>query len=284
MVGHKLTQILSKDLDVWGTSTADADYIADFTGVPSDRIIPHFNALESKDLDAAFTLVKPDVVINAIGLVKQSDKILQGDLADQINVQLPGRLAHMSEIAGARLIHLSTDCVFSGTKGQYTESDPPDAIDIYGVTKAKGEVALGDSLIIRTSYIGRELRHFYGLLEWLRNQPPGAVPGYKNATWSGFPTVIFAGILQKVVTQAPQLRGTYHLASSPLSKFDLLQGITNAVQGPWTITPVELPVIDLSLNGTKFIRDTQITIPSWPEMFAELAIDSRLCDERRISH
>lgn len=284
MVGHKLTQVLSKDLDVWGTSTTDADYIAGFTGVPSDRIIPHFNALESKDLDAAFTIVKPDVVINAIGLVKQNDKILQDDLADQINVRLPGRLAHKSEIAGARLIHLSTDCVFSGMRGQYSESDPPDATDTYGMTKSKGEVALGDALIIRTSYIGRELRHFYGLLEWLRKQPPGEVPGYRNATWSGFPTVIFARILQEIVTQAPQLQGTYHLASVPLSKFELLQGITNAVQGPWTITPVELPIIDLSLNGAKFIRDTQITVPSWSEMYAELALDSQLHDERGIGH
>lgn len=283
MVGHKLTQVLSRELDVWGTSSRDSDYIARFTGVKQDRIFDHFDALNDRDLLAAMDKSMPDVVINAVGLVKQHANIVNERLAFRTNVALPRRLAELTNSWGARLIHLSTDCVFTGTKGLYTEDDKTDATDSYGITKAQGELDLGEALVIRTSYIGRELRHFYGLMEWLLRQPPGDVPGYANAIWSGFPTVVFAEILSEVLAHTPDLSGIYHISTNPLSKYELLQGITEAVKGPWRIVPVEEPHVDLSLDGVKFMRDTGIEIPSWSQMYARLGQDSKLYDQMEAS-
>ena len=278
MVGHKLIQVLARDMHVWGTSSRESDYISRFTGVAQDRILDHFDALSDRDLIASLNRSNPDVVINAIGLVKQHDQIVNEQLAFRTNVELPRRIAKLTASRGARFVHLSTDCVFTGRKGAYIESDDTDAIDVYGVTKAQGELDLGEALVIRTSYIGRELRHFYGLMEWLHRQPPGDVPGYANAIWSGLPTVVFAQIMFQILSNAPELSGTYHIATKPLSKYELLQGITEAVHGPWHVIPVEEPHADLSLDAAKFVRDTGIDIPTWPQMFAILAQDSTLYD------
>lgn len=278
MVGHKLTQVLAREMDVWGTSSRESDYISDFTGVAKERIFDRFDALNDRDLVTVLDRSAPDVVINAIGLVKQHNQIFNEQLVFSTNVKLPRRLAELTASRGARFVHLSTDCVFTGRKGTYSETDDTDATDAYGVTKAQGELELGKALVIRTSYVGRELRHFYGLMEWLLRQPPGDVPGYANAIWSGFPTVVFAQILSQVLSHSPDLSGTFHIATKPLSKYELLQGITEVVHGPWRIVPVEEPRADLSLDAAKFVRDTGIEIPSWPEMYAMLGQDSELYD------
>lgn len=276
MVGHKLTQVLAREMDVWGTSSRETPYIARFTGVKKEHIFENFDALNDRDLSLVIERSSPDVVVNAIGLVKQHDKIEDTELAFQTNVELPQRLSALTQRSGARLIHLSTDCVFSGEKGAYKEADDTDADDIYGRTKAQGELNLGGALVLRTSYIGRELRHFYGLMEWLLRHPPGNVPGYANAVWSGFPTVVFAEVLSRILLLTPDLSGLYHIATTPLTKYELLRGINEAVDGTWTILPVQHPHVDLSLDCGKFKRDAGIEIPSWPQMFTMLGQDSKL--------
>ncbi|MCX6432192.1 MAG: sugar nucleotide-binding protein [Actinobacteria bacterium] len=279
MLGHKLTQVLGTRGEVWATATGGPADVAHFTGIPSQRVLPHFDVLDDAQLRDALDSVRPDVVVNAVGLVKQSQLIADHVLTDAMNVSLPRRIAREATSRSIRMVHFSTDCVFSGKSGGYVESDVPDADDDYGRSKALGETELGDALVIRTSAIGREIRHFHGLVEWLLRQPGGQVPGFSEAYWSGLPTITFARLVGELMETAPGLTGTYHLASNRINKFDLLQWINEALGSPWAVVPVAEPALDRSLDGSRLVADSGIRIPVWPDLVEELVRDSRRHDE-----
>ena len=213
--------------------------------------------------------MRPDVVINCIGLVKQIAAVNDPILALSINSILPHRLARLCDLASARLIHVSTDCVFSGGKGGYVESDPPDALDLYGRSKLLGEVAYPHAITLRTSIIGRELNGSHGLIGWFLAQQ-GAVSGYTRAVFSGLPTCELARVVRDFVLPQPELHGVYHVVAEPISKYALLQLVNGAYGKHLEITPDASVQIDRSLNGGRFRAATGYVAPSWPELVEQM--------------
>ena len=279
MIGHQLTRAFIGEHEVWGTASGDSDDVVHFTGIERARVFSGFEALDTTQLTDVLDAAKPALVVNAIGLVKQSELISDVALTVAMNVTLPRTLSRMAAERGARFIHLSTDCVFSGDKGMYTELDRPDADDEYGRSKAQGEKDLGEALVIRTSAIGREIRHFHGLVEWLLGQPPGQVPGFSEAYWSGLPTVTFARLVAELAESAPDLTGLHHLTTNRINKYDLLGWLSAALGSRWTVVPTAEPALDRSLDGSRLVAASGIQIPEWPDLVDELIRDSRMHDE-----
>lgn len=281
MLGHKLAQVFSKDLEVCGTVRGS---ILDYEGLPCFRgvtLIGGIDAQEPGVVEEVIAGLKPEVVLNAIGLVKQHELGADPDQCRSINELLPKRLARASEAVGARFIGISTDCVFSGGAGNYSEESEPDALDAYGKSKFLGEVAEGRALTIRTSIIGRELSGSQGLLEWFLSHRGGRVKGYSNAVFSGFPTVVLAEILKKVIIVNSELRGLYHISSAPISKLDLLRKVNEAFDAEVLIESDEALTIDRSLNSSRFREATGFTPSSWDEMILRMADDAKDYDEWR---
>lgn len=209
--------------------------------------------------------VRPQAVVNCIGLVKQLAEADDPLAALPINALLPHRLARLCSLAGARLVHVSTDCVFSGTRGQYKESDAPDAQDLYGRSKLLGEVDYPNAVTLRTSIIGHELNSAHGLVGWFLAQA-GSVRGYAKAVFSGFPTVELARIVRDFVLPHPELTGLYHASAAPIDKLTLLRLVGAQYDHPVQIVPDERVVIDRSLDSSRFRAATGYVPPEWAEL------------------
>ena len=213
----------------------------------------------------AFIRVRPDVVINCVGLVKQLADAEDPLQAIPINALLPHRLARLCELSGARLVHMSTDCVFAGDKGGYRESDQSDAIDLYGRSKYLGEVSYPHTITLRTSIIGHELQSAHGLVNWFLSQKTSC-NGYTRAIFSGLPTVALAQIVRDVVIPRADLSGVYHVAAQAISKYDLLKLVADIYGKTIEITPSDKLVIDRSLNADRFCEATGYVAPEWSEL------------------
>lgn len=211
----------------------------------------------------------PNVIINCAGLVKQRAEANVHLLAIDANSRLPHVLASLAAAAKARLIHLSTDCVFSGSKGDYSEQDVPDPTDFYGWTKLVGEVDYAPAVTIRTSMIGPELASARGLLEWFLNQS-GPVKGYVNAIFSGLTTIELSRVIREHIIPAPELCGVYNVASAPISKWELLQIVAQEYGREIEIVPDENVRINRSLNGDKFRLLTGYIAPDWRVMVRQM--------------
>jgi dTDP-4-dehydrorhamnose reductase len=212
---------------------------------------------------------KPTVVINAIGIVKQRSDSKEIIPSVEINTLFPHKLASICSILGSRLIHISTDCVFSGKDGMYTEQSESDATDIYGKTKYLGEVSAVNCLTLRTSIIGRELSRHKSLFEWFLAQNE-KISGYTNAIFSGFTTVELARILEKVIFEYPHLSGVFNVSSDPINKYDLLRIIASEFNHKIEIIPDSKFKCDRSLDSTLFRKSCNYTPPSWESMISEL--------------
>jgi dTDP-4-dehydrorhamnose reductase len=217
------------------------------------------------NLTSLFAEVRPDIVINCIGLVKQLATADDPLSAIPINALLPHRLARLCDIAGARFIHLSTDCVFSGAKGMYAETDTADATDLYGRSKYLGEVDYPNAITLRTSIIGSELHGSRSLIGWFLAQE-GSVKGYKNAIFSGLPTVEIANVIRDHVIPHSELHGVYHLSAEPINKFDLLTMVAHTYEKRISIIANDELVIDRSLDSTRFRQATGFVPKPWPEL------------------
>lgn len=216
-------------------------------------------------LSRGIAAARPDVVINCIGVVKQLSESDDPLTAIPINSLLPHRLARLCELAGARLVHISTDCVFSGSKGLYTEDDLPDANDLYGRSKYLGEVDYPHAVTLRTSIVGHELEGARSLVGWFLAQS-GSVKGFKRAVFAGLPTVELARVVRDFVLPKPQLHGTYHVSASPINKYDLLRLVAAAYGKSIDVVPDTSLVIDRSLLSSRFREATGYTPPPWPEL------------------
>lgn len=227
-----------------------------------------FSAGSVDDPDMLTRLIdrtRPSVVINCVGLVKQLEDSNDPLSAIPINSMLPHRLARLCSIAGARLVHLSTDCVFSGAKGMYSESDTPDAYDVYGRTKLLGEVDYPHAITLRTSIIGHELRGSSSLIGWFLAQQ-GSVRGYSRAVFSGLPTVEIARIINEHVLPNNSLHGLYHLSAEPIDKYQLLQLVGKIYGAANEILEDSSFVIDRSLDSSLFRNATGFEPESWPAL------------------
>lgn len=266
MLGNAMLRVLSEKADwqVHGTVRSESSkryFRADIAG----RLLSGVDVEQHDSLTQAFIRTRPDAVINCVGLIKQladADDPLQ---AIPINSLLPHRLAKLCELSGARLVHMSTDCVFAGDRGGYRESDPSDAKDLYGRSKFLGETACPHTVTLRTSIIGHELQSAHGLVGWFLSQQ-GHCNGYTKAIFSGLPTVALAQVVRDIVIPRTGLSGVYHVAAQPISKYDLLKLIAQVYGKTIEITPSDQLVIDRSLNADRFRDATGYVAPSWPEL------------------
>lgn len=266
MLGRALLQVLGREegLTVIAASRTPVtveERIESITGV---------DVLNADELVAAFAKARPDVVINAVGLIKQREDANNPLHTVPLNTLLPFRLADLCSAVGARLILISTDCVFYGDRGGYRESDVPDARDLYGVSKLLGEVVDRPNVItLRTSIIGRERGSARGLIEWFM-QAGDTVNGYRHAVFSGFPTVVLAEIIRDFVLPDQGLHGLYHVSADPIDKLSLLQ-LTSEVYGMTkSIRPVDEPRIDRSLNSDRFRAQTGFSPAPWKAMIERM--------------
>jgi dTDP-4-dehydrorhamnose reductase len=215
---------------------------------------------------------RPDVVVNCIGVVKQLPLAKDPIVSITVNALFPHRLARACGEAGIRMIHIGTDCVFSGEKGNYLESDLPDATDLYGRTKWMGEVDSPRCVTLRTSIIGHELSGRHGLIEWFLAQE-GSVRGFARAVFSGLPTVELAGIVAERVIPNEGLTGLYHVSSAPISKYELLRLVMERYEMKIRIERDEAFVCDRSLDSSRFRKATGYQPPPWQEMVSRMRAD-----------
>ncbi|MFC6283192.1 MULTISPECIES: dTDP-4-dehydrorhamnose reductase family protein [Polaromonas] len=266
MLGSAMFRVLSEhaDLAVYGTARSDSAR-QHFSENLSTQIIVGTDVESSDSLVSTFATVRPDVVVNCVGLVKQLAKANDPLQVIPINTLLPHRLAVLCQATGARLVHISTDCVFSGAKGNYVETDFPDARDLYGRSKLLGEVDYPNAITLRTSIIGHELTGNRSLVNWFLAQQQ-AVNGFTRVIFSGLPTVELATVVRDVVLPIKGLRGLYHVSAKPINKFDLLQMLSKTYGKNIKINPSEEPAIDRSLNSDRFREATGYTPPDWPAL------------------
>jgi dTDP-4-dehydrorhamnose reductase len=266
MLGSAVLRVLSRDPnhEVFGTIRGVAEHA---------RLIGGIDVLAPGAVEDVLETAEPDAIINCVGLIKQVAEANDPAAALPINAELPHRLAILTQERGARLIHISTDCVFSGRKGAYRESDPSDADDLYGQSKYQGEVTEHTHAVtLRTSIIGHERASARSLVDWFLSQP-GPVNGYTRAVFSGLPTVELAGVIRDRVLPQPELHGLYHVAASPIDKYSLLKLVANQYEKPIEIIPVDEPVIDRSLDGTRFEQASGYKAAAWPDLIELMHAD-----------
>lgn len=253
---------------VWG-SARSGGFLRYMPNELHERMLMGIDVKNPDNLHRLFDETEPDVVINCIGLVKQLAEADDPLSAITINAILPHRMARLCKLTGARLVHVSTDCVFSGSKGNYLESDQPDADDLYGRSKLLGEVDYPHAVTLRTSIIGHELSSAKSLISWFLSQN-GEINGYTKAVFSGLPTVEFARIVRDVVIPNRELHGLYHLSAEPISKFDLLTLVGRVYGKSTALIPIDLPVIDRSLDSTRFREATGYIPPDWSSLIRSM--------------
>lgn len=274
MLGNAVFRVFEADatFEVWGTlrSGAARKY---FPAQSHARLRDGVDVLDQDSLVATLAAIKPDVVINCVGLIKQLADAKDPLTALPINAMLPHRLARLCQLVGARLIHVSTDCVFSGIKGGYLESDISDAQDLYGKSKYIGELQdMPHAVTLRTSIIGHELNSSYALVDWFLSQE-GSVYGFAKAIFSGLPTVELARVMKDFVIPHAQLSGLYHVAASPIAKLDLLELVAAQYSKQIEIRADDSLVIDRSLNGSRFSEATGYIAPTWRDLIRAMHAD-----------
>ena len=277
MLGHKMFQHLRRGFP--GTvctmrepvSQASYKAIELFQG---GDVIGCVNAFDFEAMAETLTHLKPQFLINCIGMIKQRADALSHIPSITLNSLLPHRLTKLCAGWGGRLIHFSTDCVFSGRRGMYREDDQSDAQDLYGRSKFLGEATEANALTLRTSIIGREIAGRDSLLEWFLSHTGRRVPGYRRAIYSGVTTNHLAGVVSDIIEHSPRLQGLYQVASSPISKYELLCLLREVYGIKIVIDAVDGECADRSMDGSKFSEATGYKCPSWSSLATELATDS----------
>jgi dTDP-4-dehydrorhamnose reductase len=283
MLGHKLWQVCRAQFDCYvAVRASDAARLPEAIFDPG-RIVAGVTAEDFDSVVRAFAMVRPTVVVNCIGIVKQQRAAHDPLASLAVNAAFPHRLARLCAATGARLIHLSTDCVFSGTRGNYAESDSPDPPDIYGRTKLLGEVGEG-ALTIRTSMIGRELTTSQGLIEWFLGRRGGSAAGYRRAIFSGLTTIALAETIAMLIREQSALSGVWHVAAEPIEKYTLLELVRDAMRLDIELIADDTVVIDRSLDGARFRDATGWVAAPWPAMIEEMAADPTPYDRLRGEH
>jgi dTDP-4-dehydrorhamnose reductase len=273
MLGHILwEEARKKSIDAYATVRRIPHGFEEL--FPKEKVLLGVDAEHYETVSAVLTGVHPEVVVNCVGIVKQSSEINDPVKTINTNSLFPHLLSRDCQRLGIRLVHLSTDCVFSGKTGRYKESDQPDPIDFYGLSKLMGEPSEENVLVIRTSMFGPELGKCQGLLEWFLAQRGTTVRGFTNAVFSGFYTRSLAALILDIVTQS-SISGLRHLSSEPLSKYALLERVRDACRLPINIVPYGSVSLDRSLDSTLIRNECHIQIPSWDSMIDTLAQDLR---------
>lgn len=272
MLGHRLFKHLAERHDVWVTLRQPLTAYAEFRLFTPNNTYAGIDLRDSKPLQEVLDRFRPEAVVNAAGVIKQRPISKESIANIEINALLPHRLTVLCGKSGARLLHFSTDCVFSGKTGNYTEADPTDAEDLYGKSKLLGEVSEGHCITLRTSIIGRELVRKKSLLEWFLAQR-GTVRGFRQMIYTGFTTQEMSRIVEKILVERPQAAGIYHVSSAPISKYDLLCLIKKKLRLAIDVVPDDEMQCNRSLDSTRFRSEFHYTPPAWEQMVDELAKD-----------
>jgi dTDP-4-dehydrorhamnose reductase len=274
MLGHKLVQVLGEAGDFRVHATVRAPLAEAFrqpgatyhTGVDLGGGVGALRAVLEREA--------PDVVLNAVGAIKQKDLHSALEETFFLNASLPHLIALMNPNPDSRVVHFSTDCVFRGDQGGYTEADAPDVEDLYGRSKACGELDYGRHLTIRTSIIGFELSGHLSLLSWFLGQPRGSVlRGFRKAIYSGLPTCTLSGTVAHLLRDRPEVRGLYHVASEPIDKYSLLERVNRAFDLGHELVPDDEFLMDRSLDDSRFRSETGLARPDWDLLVEELLVD-----------
>lgn len=281
MLGHKLVQRLGARFETWASVRGATPGPAAAVLEPA-RTIVAVRVEEPATVARALDVSGASVVVNAVGIVKQAEAAKAAVPSIRVNALFPHELAAECAARNARLVHVSTDCVFSGLRGCYTEDDLPDATDLYGRSKLLGEVVdSSHTLTLRTSIVGRELQGCNGLLEWFLSQRGARVRGFSRAIFSGLTTDTLAEVIGETIDRHPELHGLWHVSASPIDKLTLLRTFRDAAGVDVGLDPDESLVIDRSLDSSRFREATGWAPPSWDTMIANLASDPTPYEELR---
>lgn len=269
MLGHQLLKSLAASHEVKVTLRQNIEAYRQYD-LFSD--VNSFTGIDVRSFERIGEVIAdflPEAVINAVGIIKQRDTSKEIIPSLEINALLPHKLSVLCKISGARLVHLSTDCIFSGKKGNYKEADPSDAEDLYGRSKYLGEVHGPHCLTLRTSIIGFELFRKKSLLEWFLSQT-GTVKGFTKAIYTGFTTLEMSRIIENMLVKHPEASGVYHVSSDPINKYELLLLFREKLEHNIEIMPDETFCCDRSLDSTSFRKEFTYTPPPWETMIKEL--------------
>lgn len=275
MLGHKLAEKWKERFDVFTTLRGDFSQYERYEIFEKEKTFENIDVEDIKAVEKVVKNVTPEVIFNAVGIIKQLPSSKNVVKTLKINSIFPHQLSELAEKYGARLINISTDCIFDGKRGNYREEDLPNAVDLYGKSKNLGEVIEGNCLTIRTSIIGREIGTSHSLVEWFLGNRGEKVRGFVNAIYTGFPTCVLAEIIAEYILTNPNLRGLYHISSEKINKFELLNLIKQAYKIECEIEPFADFRIDRSLNSEKFRKETGFEPLEWSEMIKKMAEDSK---------
>lgn len=274
MLGHKAYQILSDGFETHAAFKHFDDRLKQTGIFDEKKVIDKIDVFQFTDLVQAVENIKPDFLVNCIGIIKQLKDARNSKISIYINALFPHLLEELCSESGCKLIHISTDCVFSGRKGNYSEKDISDAEDLYGRTKFLGEVSRSDSaLTLRTSIIGRELFTQNGLIEWFLSQNHHQIKGYTNAIYTGLTTIALCKEIKRVISEYPNLSGLYQVSSNKISKHNMLEITKNIYGLDIEILPHEAFHCDRSLDSNQYREKTGFKPPSWEEMIQEMFQD-----------
>jgi dTDP-4-dehydrorhamnose reductase len=273
MLGHKAYQVFSKDFTTYVSFRRFSPTLKNVGLFPSDRVLDGVDVFDFKAVAETIRKLNPAVVFNCVGIIKQLKEAHDKKISIYINSLLPHLLHEACESIGAKLIHISTDCVFSGNRGNYSESDQSDATDLYGRSKYLGEVDVSPSLTLRTSIIGHGLYKNDSLVDWFLSKNHSKVKGYTKAIYTGFPTMIFCRELVRVIKKHPKLTGLYNFSAERISKYELLILIRDIYHLDIEIEPYDDFICDRSLDSSNYRKLTGFQCTSWKSMIEEMHND-----------
>jgi dTDP-4-dehydrorhamnose reductase len=271
MLGHTLFKEMNKNtsFEVFGTTRSKSGLNNYFTNEELAKVRDGVDADNFETVIRAIASVQPTIIINCIGIIKQLPISKDPLTAITVNAQLPHRISLVARSANARLIHISTDCVFNGKQGNYTESDHSNAEDLYGRTKFLGEVAYPHCITLRTSIIGHELKTNFSLVDWFMSQK-NETNGFTKAIYSGFPTIEIVNIISNYVIPNKELSGLYHVSSDAISKYDLLHIMKDVYKKEIKINAYDDFVLDRSMNSERFKNATGYKSPDWQKLVEDM--------------
>jgi len=272
LIGHKIFQELSSSFEVFGTLHKSKELYGNIPLFSGQNVIENIDVSEFEILKGVLYAINPDVILNCVGITKRKLDINNTSEILTINSVFPHQLANWAKINQKRVIHFSTDCVFDGEIGNYKETSLTTAEDVYGRTKALGEINYKHTLTIRSSFIGQELFGKTELLDWFLSQNEKQIKGFRNTLYSGVSTIFMARVVKNIISNHPNLSGLYQLApEKPISKYDLLCIAKEAFNVKVEIIPEDEHVHLPTLNGSKLRYEMNLIVPSWQEMMNELS-------------
>lgn len=279
MLGHKLYQRLRGRHEVFGTIRGSFDQIEEYGIFTPESVIDGVRVEDVSSIEKAIESCRPEAIVNAIGVIKQLLGPNDVVRALEVNSIFPHRLKDIALTSGSRVITVSTDCVFDGSDGDYSETDPPTARDLYGMSKLLGELDAPGCLTLRTSMIGRELGSKNSIVEWFLANRSGRVEGFRRAMYSGLTTIELSAVIESLIIDHPGLDGLFNVGGEPITKYDLLTLINEAFEAGVTVVPDDRVALDRTLNTKEFTSRTGYVPPSWSNMVAELAHDPTPYDQ-----